>query len=83
MILNPIIELMFVVSAVYFIYGVVKFLAIRSDDKGAGRVEARNAIIWGIVGMVVMFSVFGLIHLVLGTFGVTPSPSTNEFINLK
>lgn len=83
LILNPLIELMFAISGVYFAYGVIKFLTIKSDDKGAGRIEARNAIIWGIVGMVIMFSVFGIIHFVLGTFGITPSDTTKDFINLK
>jgi hypothetical protein len=37
------------------------------------RSESRSAIMWGIVGMVIMFSVFGLIQVVLGTFGLTKS----------
>jgi uncharacterized membrane protein YjfL (UPF0719 family) len=34
------------------------------------RKEARDAIIWGIVGMVIMFSVFGVIKFVMDTFGI-------------
>lgn len=68
LILNPIILLLFAVSFVYFGYGVVKFLTLDAGD--SKRIEARSAIIWGIVGMVVMFSVYGLIRFVLATFGI-------------
>jgi hypothetical protein len=44
------------------------------------RKEAQNAILWGIVGMVIMFSVFGLIRFVLITFGIDPSGSGANYI---
>lgn len=74
-ILNPIILLMFGLSLVYFLYGVIKFLSIDAGEKGNERIEARNSIMWGIVGMVVMFSVYGLITAVLRTFGITSVPN--------
>jgi hypothetical protein len=76
-ILNPIILLLFAVATVYFIYGIVKYLSL--DPSDAKRKEARDAIIWGLVGMLIMFSVYGLIGFVLTTFGV--STSNVPFIN--
>lgn len=70
-ILNPIIYLLFAVSFVYFSYGVVRFLTLDASD--GKRKEARDAILWGIVGMVIMFSVYGLIRFVLATFGIDQS----------
>lgn len=70
LILNPIIYLLFTLSFVYFGYGVVVFLSLDAGD--GKRIEARNAMIWGIVGMVIMFSVYGLIRFVLVTFGIDP-----------
>ncbi len=43
------------------------------DSADKDRIEARNAIMWSIVGMIVMFSVYGLIQFTLLTFGVAPS----------
>ena len=77
LILNPIILLLFAVSFVYFIYGVIKFLSHEAGDKT--REEARSAIIWGIVGMVIMFSVYGIIGFVLNTFDIQPGDV--KFIN--
>ena len=69
LILNPIILLLFAVATVYFIYGIVKYLSLDPSDSKRG--EARSSIIWGLVGMIIMFSVYGLISFVLSTFGVS------------
>ena len=71
LILNPLILLAFGLSLVYFVYGVIKFLSLEAGDKN--KKEAQDAILWGIVGMVIMFSVFGIIRFVLSTVGVNPS----------
>ena len=81
LILNPLIELAFGVAFVYFLYGIVKYLSLDAADNK--RIEARNAILWGIVGMVVMFSVYGLIRFVLLTFGIAPgeiNQNASQFI---
>ncbi len=76
LILNPIILLLFALAVVYFVYSVIRFLSVDADDKGTGRIEARNAVMWSIVGMVIMVSVYGLIRFVLATFGIsTGDPS--------
>lgn len=81
LILNPLILLMFALAMTYFIYGIVKFLSLDAAD--AKRKEAKNAIMWGIIGMVIMFSVFGIIGLILDTFGVSQSdlgPSAPNYL---
>lgn len=75
LILNPIILLLFAVSTVYFIYGVINFIRLEAGD--SKKKEALNAIIWGIVGMLVMFSAYGLISFVINTFGVEKTPATD------
>jgi hypothetical protein len=84
LILNPIILLLFSLSFLYFTYGVVKFLSMDAADKG--RDEAKRSILWGMVGMLIMFSVYGIIHFVLVSFGISPSDlpkDTNSFIKYK
>lgn len=68
-ILNPLIILMFSLALLYFVYGVIRFLSLDAADKT--RDEAKNAILWGIVGMFIMFSVYGIIKILLSTFGIT------------
>lgn len=79
LILNPLILLLFALSSAYFVYGVINFIRLEPGD--AKKKEALNAIIWGLVGMLVMFSARGLISFVLNTFGVQ-NPEATGYLKL-
>ena len=66
-ILNPFIAFLFVLATLLFLMGVVQFY-IAGDDKT--REDGRRHVLWGLVGMFIMISVFGIMKLLLGTFGV-------------
>ena len=66
-ILNPIIALLFAVALVYFIYGVVQY--IWNPDNEAMREQGRRNMLWGIIGLTVMVSVFGILRFVISTLG--------------
>lgn len=61
-ILNPIIGLMVAIAVVVFIYGVVEFIA--NADNEDKRKLGKDHMIWGIVGLFIMVSVFGLMNIV-------------------
>lgn len=74
-ILNPVITLGFVIATIIFFYGIVQFIWSADDD--TKRETGKKSIIWGIVGLVVMFSVYGIIRFTLTTFGIQDKyPST-------
>ena len=76
-IINPLILLAFALATLYFFYGIVKFLNPNTGEKD--KLEARSAILWGIVGMAIMFSVYGIIGFVLSTFGIAqPNAQINS-----
>lgn len=54
-----------------FIWGVLKYFFIGGDDEGK-RAEGRQFVFWGILGMVVIFAVWGLVNIVLSTLGIAP-----------
>lgn len=67
-IINPIIGIIFALAVILFFYGVAKFLFYsENDDK---RKEGRSHMIWGVIGMFIMVSVFGIIRLIMNTLGV-------------
>ena len=68
LIINPIIILGFVIATIVFFIGVIKFIA--NADDAAKREEGKQSIIYGVVGLFVMFSVFGILYFVLDTFGI-------------
>ena len=66
-ILNPIIALMFGLATAYFVYGVVQY--VWNPESEEARLEGRTSMIWGIVGMLIMVSVFGIMRLLISSIG--------------
>lgn len=68
------------VAFIVFIYGVAKKYIFSSGDEGQVE-EGHKLILWGIIGFVVILSVWGLVNIVTSTFGLegVPSPSTPTF----
>jgi len=68
LIINPIIILAFAVALLVFFWGLVQF--IMSETADAKRKDGSKKIIYGLLGMFVMLSVYGIIRLILDTFGI-------------
>jgi len=72
-IVNPLILLMASIAFMYFLWGVFNFVRQAGDaDK---RAEGQKAILWGLVGLVIIFGAYGVVNIVTNTFGlnqVTP-----------
>lgn len=72
-IMKPIVWLLFAVAFLYFVYGIFQFIK-NVDDQGE-RETGKNNMLYGIIGMVIMVSVFGIINIIAGTIGVEePTP---------
>lgn len=71
LILNPLILLAFGAAFLVFFWGIFQFIASQTAD--TKRDEGKRKIFWGLFGMFVMVAAYGLIRLILGTFGVTPN----------
>ncbi len=67
-ILNPLILLGFAVAVIVFFWGIVQF--IRTETADAGREEGKSKIFWGLFGIFIMISAYGIINLILNTFGI-------------
>ena len=66
-IINPLIFFLFALATVYFLYGFIKYLL--SPDNEEVRKSSQNHMIWAVVGMFIMFAVFGIMNLILNTIG--------------
>lgn len=69
-IINPIILLLSAVAFVLFLWGVFEFVAHAGDE--TKRTEGKRAIMWGLVGLVIIFGAYGIINIALGTFSLPP-----------
>ncbi len=61
--------LLFLVAICIFLFGVIKYMMNANDE--TKRTEGREFMIWGIVALFVMLSVWGLVGVLRSTFGVS------------
>ncbi len=74
-ILNPLIILMFAASLAVFLFGVFQFIV--KADQAEDRETGQQHMLWGVVGMAIMFAVYAILHLIQNTFGMDPNPIIN------
>ena len=67
-ILDIIIPIALTVAVIYFFWGVGKYMTATGDSEK--QEEARGIMIYGIIGLFVMVSVWGLVRVVGDTFGI-------------
>jgi hypothetical protein len=75
---DSIIPFLFAVALAVFVWGVVKFFIINADEE-AKRTQGKQFMIWGIIAIVVMLSVWGLVGILGNTLGINSAiPQTKE-----
>jgi hypothetical protein len=58
-------------AIVYFIWGVIEYITASGDAEKEK--EGRGRIIYGLLGVLVIFSLYGIINLLQSTFSITGS----------
>lgn len=69
--IGQLIPLMFALAIVYFFWGVIKYIKSAGDPKEAD--AGKSIMIYGVIGIAVMASIYGLIAWLQGTLGVGAS----------
>lgn len=64
----PIIQLLIVLATVVFLWGIIRYIASAGNEEKLK--EGKNLIVYGIVGLFVIISVWGLVKLLASSFGV-------------
>jgi hypothetical protein len=70
-IVNPLIALLFSVALIYFLVGLAKFVFKASDE--SERTAGKQHMLWGVIGMFIMFSVWAIARIIINSFGIDPS----------
>lgn len=65
--LNSLIPIIFIIATIVFLWGVVMFITAGGDEDK--RSEGRQYIIFGLIGLFVMISVWGIVNVLVGFFG--------------
>lgn len=62
---SEVVPVLVALAVVYFVYGVVMYMIADSEE---GKTKGRDTIIFGIIGLAVIVSVWGLVQIILNTF---------------
>lgn len=65
---TTIIPILFAVAVVYFLYGLVKFIMGAGDEDKVK--EGKGIMIWGIIALLVMVSVYGILAFLSSSIGL-------------
>jgi hypothetical protein len=68
---DSVVPLIFALAVLMFVWGVVQFV-INSDEE-AKKEKGRQFMIWGVIALTVMISVWGLVNILGTTFGIDTS----------
>ena len=66
-----VVPVIFALAFLVFVWGVANYFLFHGGDEGK-RAEGREFAFWGIIGMAVLFSVWGFVSLLLSTLGFAP-----------
>ncbi len=64
---NILIPIIMGIALLVFLFGILKFIS-KGDDETA-RAQGRQFMFWGIIGLTVMVSVWGLVQILAGSLG--------------
>jgi len=64
-ILNPIVIFLFGLALILFLYGLIEFLM--DVSAGGKKEEGKKNMFWGIVGLVIMISAYGIEEFIINT----------------
>ena len=80
-IINPALLVIFALGFLLFVYGLVEFLW--KLNEGGDNSEGKQHMVWGIVGMLIMVSVYGILDIIDNTFHLNFSnPDTTRANNI-
>jgi hypothetical protein len=81
-IIDPVLLVVFALGFTLFLYGLVEFLW-KLNGEGDTK-EGKQHMLWGIVGMLIMVSVYGIINVIDSTFNLNFSnPDVSRMNNIQ
>lgn len=72
LIVKSVVPLLFIGALAFFVWGMVQYFLNPNNAKK--REDAREYMVWALIGMFVLFSIAGLVEILRNTFGVEGSP---------
>ena len=78
---NTLVPLVFALAFLAFIWGALRYFVWGASDEGK-REEGRNLMLWGIIGFVLMVSVWGIVNFVAEGIGFGGNEEIQDIPNV-
>ena len=78
MLLNAVLPVLVALGVVYFVWGVVQYVIGDSDE---AKKKGRDRIIFGLIGLAVIISLWGLVYLIVDTFRLDNRAPAPGYLN--
>jgi len=78
---NTLIPLLFAVALLFFLWGAFNYFVRGGSDEEA-QTKGKEAMIYGIIGFVLMVSVWGIVNLIAGGLGFSNNDSIQNIPNI-
>lgn len=75
------VPVLFAIAFIVFLWGVYKYFIFGAANE-TEREEGKKFVLWGVIGFVVILSVWGLVGLVGSTFGLMPGGTAPQYPTL-
>jgi len=73
---NVFIQILIAFAVIWIVFNVIRFI-VKADSED--RKKYQNAILWGIVGLAVILSIWGLVRILTNTFKTDTNVPTQQF----
>ncbi len=67
-IINPAIRILFALAFLIFVWGIIEYTL--NKDSADAKIKGRDHIMWGLVGLAIMTSVFFIVRIITTTLGL-------------
>jgi succinate dehydrogenase/fumarate reductase cytochrome b subunit len=72
---GSVIPLLFALGFVFFLINIVRYFFIEGGEEG--QTKGRKAVLYGLIGLVILFTVWGVVNLLLNTLNSAIGASTS------
>lgn len=66
--LSQVIPILMIIATIAFIWGIIKYIFAGGDEEGVA--DAKGFMLWSVIALAVMVSVWGIVGVLVDTFGV-------------
>ncbi len=68
-IISSVIPVIIALAGLYFVWGIINYFFFQAGNDEA-RTKGKEFALWGILGFVALFSVWGFVNIVISTLGI-------------